>query len=69
MTREQTNFVYKKTESGETINTETLQHELEYERQLKKIDDRSGDTNAYKELINNRKNRIMVSTDGTVVNF
>ena len=32
------------------INTETLQQELEHERQLNKIDDTSGDTNPYKEL-------------------
>ena len=31
LTREQANFVYKKTESGEITNTETIQ-ELEYER-------------------------------------
>ena len=49
LTREQTNFVYKKTESGEMINTETLQQELEHERQLNKIDDMSGDTNPYKK--------------------
>ena len=55
--RHQANFVYKKTESGEMINTETLQQELEYERQLNKIDDTSGDTNPYKELIvNNAEN-------------
>ena len=30
------------------INTETLQQELECERQLNKIDDTSGDTNPYK---------------------
>ena len=47
LTREQANFVYKKTESGEIINAETLQQELEYERQLHKIDDTSGDTNPY----------------------
>ena len=29
LTREQANFVYKKTESGEAINTENLQQELE----------------------------------------
>ena len=33
------------------INAETLQQELEYERQLNKIDDISGDTNPYKEMI------------------
>ena len=35
------------------INTETLQQELEYERQLNKINDMSGDTNPYKEMIVN----------------
>ena len=53
MTREQANFVYKKTELGEMINTDTLQQEREHERQLNKIDDTSGDTNPYKELIVN----------------
>ena len=56
--REQANYVYKKTESGEIINTDTLQQELEYERQLNKIDDTSGDTNPYKELIINNAERI-----------
>ena len=48
MTREQANFVYKKTESGKIINTETLLQELGYERQLNRIDDTSKDTNLYK---------------------
>ena len=71
LTRDQANFVYKKTESGEIINTETLQQELEYKRQLNMIDDTSGGTNLYKELIvhNAEKNRTSVSTDGTVVSF
>ena len=63
MTREQANFVYKKTESGEIIYTETIQQELECERQLDKIDDTSGDTNPYKELIvNNTEKLETVST-------
>ena len=53
LTREQANFIYKKTESGEIINTETLQQKLEYEGQYNKIADTSGDTNPYKELIAN----------------
>ena len=32
-------------------NAETLQQELEHERQLNRIDDTSGETNPYKELI------------------
>ena len=51
MTREQAKFVYKKTQSGDMINTETLQQELEHKRQLNKIDAMSGDTNPYKEMI------------------
>ena len=35
------------------INAETQQQELEHERQLNKIDDVSGDTNPYKEMIVN----------------
>ena len=58
MTREQANFTYKKTEPGEMINTETLQQELEHERQLNKIDDTNGDTNLYKEMIVNNAERI-----------
>ena len=58
MTREQANFVYKKTESGEMINTATLQKELEHERQLYKIDDTKGDTTLYKELIVNNAEKI-----------
>ena len=58
LTREQANFVYKRTESGEIINTETLKQELEYERQLNKIDDKSRGTNLYKELIVNNAEKI-----------
>ena len=56
LTREQANYVYRKTESGEIINTDTLSQELEYERQLSEIDDTNGEVNPYKELVvNNAK--------------
>ena len=58
LTREQNNFVYKKAESGKMINTETLQQELEHEKQFNKIDDTSGETNPYKELIVNNAKKI-----------
>ena len=58
LTRDQANFVYKKTESGEKINAETLQQELEHERQLNKIDDTNGDTNPYKEMMVNNAEKI-----------
>ena len=40
------------------INTETLQQELEHERQLNKIDETSRDTNLYRELIVNNAEKI-----------
>ena len=58
MAREQANFVYKKTESGEMINTETLQQELEDKRQLNKMDDTNIDPNWYKEMIVNNAEKI-----------
>ena len=58
LTREQTSYIYKKTESGEIINTETIQQELEQERQLDKIDDTNGETNPYKELIVNNVEKL-----------
>ena len=50
---EQARYVYKKIESGGTINTDTLQQEIEQDRQLNRIDDTSRDTNPHKELIVN----------------
>ena len=44
LTREQANFVYKKTQSGKVINTETLQQELEQKRQLSRIYDTKMET-------------------------
>ena len=58
LTREQAKFIYKKTELREVINTETLQQELEYKRQLNKINDKKGETNPYKELIENNVEKI-----------
>ena len=51
LTREQTHYIYKKIETGEMINTDTLQQEMEQEEQLSKVDDTSGETNPYHELI------------------
>ena len=58
MTRDQANHIYKKTKLGEVINTETLQQELEQEKQLNIIDDTSRETNPYKELIANNAEKI-----------
>ena len=58
LTREQISFVYKKVESGELINVDTLQQEIEQGKQLNKIDDTSRDTNPYKELIVNNTEKL-----------
>ena len=42
LTREQANYVYKKVETGETINVDTIQQEIEQENQLNRIDDTTG---------------------------
>ena len=34
LTRDQTNYIYKKVETGEMINTDMIQQEIEKERQL-----------------------------------
>ena len=39
LTRDQTRYIYKKVETGEMINTDTIQQEIEQEKQLKRIDD------------------------------
>ena len=58
LTEEQARHVYKKIESGGISNTDTLHQEIEQERQLNRIDDMSGDTNPYKELIVNNVEKI-----------
>ena len=44
LTREQTKYTYRKVETGEIINTDTIQQEMEEEEQLSKIDDTNGET-------------------------
>ena len=58
LTREQINYIYKKLETGEMINTDTIQQEIEQEKQLGKIDDTSRETNPCKELIVNNAEKI-----------
>ena len=58
LTREQGSYVYKKVESCETINIDTIQQGMEQEEHLNKIDDTSEETNPYKELIVNSTDKI-----------
>ena len=50
--------MYKKTESGEIINVDTIQQEIKQEEQLNKIDGTSGETNPYRKLIVNNAEKI-----------
>ena len=58
LTREQTNYIYKKIETGEMINTDTIEQEMEQEEQLSKMDGTSGETNLYHELIVNNAEKV-----------
>ena len=53
LTRDQAKYVYKKVETGETLNADTIQQEIEQEKQLNRMDDRNGEINPYRELIVN----------------
>ena len=58
LTREQTRYIYRKVETGEMINTDTIEQEVEQERQLDKMYDTSRETNPCKELIVNNAEKI-----------
>ena len=58
LTREQANYIYKKIETGEIINTDAIAQEIKQEEQLNRIDDPSGETNSYCELIVNNAEKI-----------
>ena len=56
--RDQTKYIYIKVETGEMINTDRVQQEIEQEKQLNRIDDDNGEINPYRELIVNNAERI-----------
>ena len=58
LTRDQTKYIYKKVETGEMINTDMIQQEIEQEKQLGRIDDTTRETNPYKELTVNNGEKI-----------
>ena len=58
LTRDQTKYVYKKVEMGETINVDTIQQEIEQEKQLNTMDDGNGEINSYRELIVNNVEKL-----------
>ena len=42
LTREQANYIYKRVETGEIVNMNTIHQEIEQEEQLNRIDDKNG---------------------------
>ena len=60
MTRDQARHIYKKVETGEIINVDTVKHEIDQEKQLSQIDDDSGEVNPYRELMGNNAEKIEV---------
>ena len=58
LSEEQARYVYKKVESGGTIDINTLKQEIEQEWELSKLDDTSGDINTYGELIVNNAEKV-----------
>ena len=53
LTRDQAKYVYKKVETGDMINMDKIQQEVEQEKQLNRMDERNGEINPYRELIVN----------------
>ena len=53
-----TRYIYRKVETGEIINTDMIEQEIEQEKQLNMIDDTSGETNPCKELIVNNAEKL-----------
>ena len=58
LTREQARYIYKKTETGQTLNVDTMKLELEQEKQLDQMDDNNGKVNPYRELIVNNAEKM-----------
>ena len=58
LTRDQTRYIYKKVETGESINADMVQQEIDQEKQLNKLDNVNGEENPYRELIINNAERI-----------
>ena len=56
--RDQARDIYKNVETGEIINVDTVKHDIEQEKQLRQMDDDSGEVNPYRELMVNNAEKI-----------
>ena len=50
LTRDQMRYIYKKVETGEIINTNMIQQEIEQEKQLGQIDDTSSRCQSHEQI-------------------
>ena len=70
LTEDQARHVYKKVESGNIININTIKQEIEQDQELNKLDDTSRDINPYRELTVNIAEKIdSFITNGAMVNI
>ena len=58
LTEDQARHVYRKVESGNIININTLKQEIEQDQEINRLDDTSRDINPYTELIVNNVEKI-----------
>ena len=58
LTKDQTKYIHKMVETGEIINMDMIQQEIEQEKQLDRIDDTIRQKNPYKEPIVNNVEKI-----------
>ena len=68
---DQAKHIYKKVETGNIVDIDTIKEEIEADK-LDKMDDNNGKLNPYHEIITNKvTNKVENNhiTDGTVVNF
>ena len=54
----QARHAYKKVESGNIININTLKQEIDQDQELNRLDGTSGDINPYRELIVNNAEKV-----------
>ena len=59
-TEDQARHVYKKVESGNIINTDTLKQEIDQDWELNRLDDASGGINPYRELMVNKAEKVKI---------
>ena len=58
LTAKQANYIYRKVESGNLINKNTMRQEIDQDIELDKMDNTSGDENLYRDLIVNNACKI-----------